>query len=89
MAIHQGVSFPVGKVEFLTLTPLNFHEYLLAMSEEPLLNAVLARNYSLLQLFTDKLMQQVKQYCFLGGMPEVILNFAVDRGYLLALLEFR
>ncbi len=81
VAIHQGVSFPVGKVEFLTLTPLNFHEYLLAMNEEPLLDAVLARNYPLLQLFTEKLMQHVKQYCFLGGMPEVILNFAVDRDF--------
>ena len=81
VAIHQGVSFPVGKVEFLTLTPLNFHEYLLAMNEEPLLDAVLARNYPLLHLFTDKLMQHVKQYCFLGGMPEVILNFAVDRDF--------
>ncbi len=79
----------MGKVEFLTLTPLNFHEYLLAMNEEPLLNAVLAQNYSLLHLFADKLMQHVRQYCFLGGMPEVIMNFAVDWGYLLALQEFR
>ena len=81
VAIHQGVSFPVGKVEFLTLTTLNFHEYLLAMNDEPLLNALLARNYSLLQLFTDKLMQHMRQYCFLGGMPEVIMNFAVDRDF--------
>lgn len=81
VAIHKGVSFPVGKVEFLSLSPLNFHEYLLAMKADSLLNAIQANDPKILKPFGDQLGQHVRQYCFLGGMPEVIFQFAANNDF--------
>jgi hypothetical protein len=81
VAIHKGVSFPVGKVEFLSLSPLNFHEYLLAMKADSLLYAIQANDPKILKPFGDQLGQHVRQYCFLGGMPEVIFQFATNNDF--------
>jgi predicted AAA+ superfamily ATPase len=81
VAIHKGVSFPVGKVDFLSLSPLNFHEYLLAMKADSLLYAIQANDPKILKPFGDQLGQHVRQYCFLGGMPEVIFQFATNNDF--------
>ena len=36
VALHEGTSFPVGKVDFLNLYPLNFREFLMAVGQEQL-----------------------------------------------------
>ena len=51
VAIHNGVSFPVGKVEFLTLSPLNFHEYLMAMQADSLHHAIQANDPKIMKSF--------------------------------------
>ncbi len=84
VAIHNGVSFPVGKVEFLTLNPLNFHEYLLAMGAENLYNAIQENNPKLLTPFSNVLNDHLRQYCFLGGMPEVVFHFATNADFVAA-----
>lgn len=81
VAIHNGVSFPVGKVEFLTLSPLNFHEYLMAMQADSLLNAIQANDPKILKSFGELLRHHLKQYCFLGGMPEVVYQFVANNDF--------
>ena len=41
VALHEGTSFPVGKVDFLDLYPLSFREFLLADGEEMLVDYIL------------------------------------------------
>jgi predicted AAA+ superfamily ATPase len=81
VAIHQGVSFPVGKVEFLTLHPLSFNEFLLAMRKENLLGALQNSNHLTIDIFKDQFIELLKQYYFIGGMPEVVRQFVANNDY--------
>ena len=81
VAIHQGVSFPVGKVEFLTLHPLDFQEFLDAIGKSLLAEAIASGNTSLIEPFADQLIGLLKQYYFIGGMPEVVRSFAEKQDY--------
>jgi hypothetical protein len=70
VALHKGTSFPVGKVDFLTLQPLTFQEFLLASGEEMLCEYI--ANSTLVplpQVFADKLYDILKLYLIIGGMP--------------------
>jgi predicted AAA+ superfamily ATPase len=72
IAHHKGSSFPVGKVDFLDLMPMTFIEFLNAHDEEQLGEAILNSDWSLLQIFHVKLLELLKVYMYVGGMPEVV-----------------
>jgi len=82
--LHKGVSFPVGKVEFMNLFPLCFYEFLLAIGEEKLCELIKSRDWELIKIFKDKLIFCLKMYYFTGGMPEVVSEFSKERDYNLA-----
>lgn len=71
----DGTGFPVGKVEFLKMYPLNFNEFLTANGEDLLVDAILKRDYKLISLMKEKLENYFRIYCFVGGMPEVVQSF--------------
>lgn len=75
MSLHQNTSFPVGKVDFLYLKPLSFLEFLNAFDEERLIDLLKNPDWKLIALFRDKLINYLRYYLFLGGMPEVVSNF--------------
>lgn len=75
VAIHEGVSYPVGKVELLDLYPLNFREFLCAMDEKGLADALSSKDYTLIDGFSDKYLFWLKNYYFTGGMPAVVEQF--------------
>ena len=81
VAIHQGVSFPVGKVEFIHLFPLSFHEFLLAMNKNELLIALQNNDHSLIEIFRNQYIELLKQYFFIGGMPEAVYDFINNNDY--------
>ena len=81
VALHPGTSFPVGKVEFLDLSPLNFREFLLATGNESLEQLLGSLDFSLLKTFKGRVIDLLKQYCFVGGMPEAVARFAENRDY--------
>lgn len=75
VAIHQGVSFPVGKVDTLELYPLSFCEFLNAVGESGLVKLINVMEHKLLESFHDKYADWLKKYYFIGGMPEVVQSF--------------
>ncbi|MBQ2983056.1 MAG: ATP-binding protein [Lachnospiraceae bacterium] len=81
VAIHNGVSFPVGKVDTLVLNPLSFREFLLAIGEEGLVKLIEEMNLSLIESFRDKYIDWLKKYYYIGGMPEVVASFASERDF--------
>lgn len=81
VALHKGVSFPVGKVESLNMYPLTFCEFLDAIGEEQLCEAINARQFDILKAFKDKLTDYLKTYFYVGGMPEVVSDFVANRDY--------
>jgi uncharacterized protein len=75
VALHRHISFPVGKVEFLHLYPLSYYEFLLALNQEPLLNLLKKKDWALIKSFKEKYIQLLRQYYYIGGMPEAVLSF--------------
>ena len=75
VAMHAGTSFPVGKVDFLDLYPLNFFEFLKALGEDELVDLINKNDIDLITVFTDKFKTYLKEYMFIGGMPEVVETY--------------
>ncbi|QGY46402.1 AAA family ATPase [Maribellus comscasis] len=81
MGLHSQVSFPVGKVDFLDLRPLSFFEFLLSLNESALVDALKAKNWGVISVFTEKLKEYLRYYFYVGGMPEVVSAFAETRDW--------
>ncbi|MGM9703475.1 MAG: ATP-binding protein [Prevotella sp.] len=79
--LHGNVSFPVGKVQFMTLRPMSFHEFLLAMGEEQLVKMTIDEDWTNLQMFAPKMRELLKYYYYVGGMPEVVQSFCRYRDW--------
>jgi len=81
VAMHSGISFPVGKIQLVDMYPLSFLEFLDAIGNEEL--ALLIRNadFQMMKVFRDKFILLLKQYFFLGGMPEVVQGFTQNQDY--------
>lgn len=75
VAHHTGTGFPVGKVEFLRLYPLSFTEFLDAMGKEQYAELIEKQDFEMIKIFSNKFEDLLKQYCYIGGMPEVVQNF--------------
>ena len=72
VALHAGTSFPVGKVDFLNLYPLNFKEFLYAVDESGLAELLEKGDYTLINAFSSKYSELLKRYYYVGGMPEAV-----------------
>lgn len=81
IALHQGTSFPVGKVDFLKLYPLSFSEFLMAMGLERFAQLLKQRDYTMISSFKETYIDCLKQYYFVGGMPEVVQSFAENKDF--------
>lgn len=79
IALHEGTSFPVGKVDFCNLYPLTFREFLLACKEEKLLEILDRNDLDIMQTFKTKYTDYLKYYYYVGGMPEAVSEFIVSR----------
>jgi hypothetical protein len=81
VSITRDTSFPVGKVNFLMLYPMNFFEYLEAAGEQMLVQAISEMHdcQPLPDFMHHRLLHHYKFYLYLGGMPEVVQNFLYDQ----------
>ena len=81
VALHQGTSFPVGKVEFLDLYPLSFSEFMRAMGKDQYVELIQKGDFDLATTFKQQYIDLLKYYYYVGGMPEVVSNFAEDKDF--------
>ena len=75
VAMHQGESAPVGKVDIIRLYPMSFEEFLMAKDEEQLLNILKSKDWKTITLLHDKLIKILREYYFVGGMPEAVKTY--------------
>lgn len=81
VAIHAGISYPVGKVDILELHPMNYREFLLAMGESQLAELLRQKNYTYISDFREKYIFWLKNYYYVGGMPEIVNYFSKHKDY--------
>jgi len=81
VALHPGTSFPVGKVDFMDLYPLNFIEFLNATGNGNLVELLESQDFELITSFKGKYIDLLKQYYYVGGMPEAVSNFIETGDY--------
>ena len=81
VAIHNGTSYPVGKVESLELHPMNFREFLMAMGESSLAQLITEKKYDYMEDFREKYIFWLKNYYYVGGMPEIVSYFSAHKNY--------
>ena len=75
IALHQGTSFPVGKVDFMKLYPLSFKEFLMAVGKERFAELLDTHDFQMITAFKQTYIDALKQYYFVGGMPEAVQCF--------------
>lgn len=76
LELHKHQSFPVGKVQLMTLYPMSFLEFLMAMNESALAKFIQEKDWTNINLFAPKLQDLLRKYYFVGGMPEAVLSFS-------------
>ena len=81
ITLSKPLSFPVGKVDFLTLRPMSFYEFVLANDETMLLEYIekLNADAPIPQMFANKLITLLKTYFVTGGMPEVVAKWIENK----------
>lgn len=81
IALHQGTSFPVGKVDFLKLYPLSFKEFLMATDKERFAQLIDEQDFEMITSFKQTYIDALKHYYFVGGMPEAVQSFADSKDF--------
>ena len=81
IALHGGTSFPVGKVDLLSLYPLSFKEFLMATAGERFVQLLDSQDYLMITPFKQTYIDALKQYYFVGGMPEAVQSFVEEKDF--------
>lgn len=81
ISMHKNNSFPVGKVDFVDLYPLSFSEFLEAIGQESFAKLLVKKDWSLISTFRSKYIGFLKQYYYVGGMPEVVNAYLEHKDY--------
>jgi len=81
IALHEGTSFPVGKVDFLNLYPMCFCEFLESIGEESLVELLRKKDWKLIAAFGSKYADLLRKYYYIGGMPEAVDEYVRTKNY--------
>lgn len=82
VTLHEGTSFPVGKVDFLRIEPLSFKEFLLANGEKMLLEDTEKHFFeNPPEIFCEKLRDYLKKYFIIGGMPQAVQDWIDNKDF--------
>lgn len=79
VALHQGTSFPVGKVDHLFMYPMTFGEFLIATGNETMQSTLQKGDLALADSFSERYIERLLVYYFVGGMPDAIQTY-LDTG---------
>lgn len=77
----ESASFPVGKVDHLRMHPMTFSEYLEGVGEGRMAGLLASRDEALIDSFSERFIEELKRYYYVGGMPEAVATFAYERDY--------
>ena len=75
VAMHQGESAPVGKVDILRLFPMTFEEFLMAKGDDQLLQILRSKDWKTITMLHESLTKALREYYFVGGMPEAVKTY--------------
>lgn len=75
ISMHQGESFPVGKVEILHIYPMTFDEFLLAKGRKQMVDLLKNKDWDTVRLLRSEYIKFLREYYFVGGMPEAVAEF--------------
>lgn len=75
VSLQKNTSFPVGKVDFLRIYPMSFFEFLENAGQSLLKEHLEAQNWQVIEPFHDKLVELLRFYYFIGGMPEAVNSY--------------
>jgi predicted AAA+ superfamily ATPase len=75
ISLHKDVSYPVGKVNEITMYPMNFEEFLMAKGENEACKLLCSRDYGTISLLHEKYVDLLRQYYYVGGMPEAVAKY--------------
>lgn len=75
ISLHEGTSYPVGQVDEINIYPMNFEEFLLAKGEREMYKLLVSRDYTTINLLHDKYVELLRQYYYVGGMPEAVAEY--------------
>lgn len=81
VALHQGTSFPVGNVDFLDLYPMSLFEFMMALGKERFTDILAGGDFDMARTFRQEYIDLLKQYYFVGGMPEAVLRFSENKDW--------
>lgn len=81
LSLHSDVSYPVGKVDTINVYPMSFEEFVLAKGEDELFKLLQNRDYGTINLVHEKYVELLRQYYYVGGMPEAVKTY-VETGAL-------
>ncbi len=81
LSLHRNVSYPVGKVNEIDVYPMNYGEFLLAKGERQAYDLLCERKFDITNLLHDKYINLLRQYYYVGGMPEAVKRY-VETGSL-------
>ena len=81
ITLHQHVSFPVGKVHFLDLYPMSFAEFLYALGKDAYVDLLRKQDRAIIKTFKSQYIEWLRQYFFIGGMPEAVASFIENRNF--------
>lgn len=79
VSMQKKHSFPVGKVDFFNLHPMSFTEFLASNDGERLATEIKNANWDLLNSFHDRLVEQLRLYYYIGGMPEAVYAYLQNK----------
>lgn len=79
ITLHQDTSFPVGKVDILKMYPMNFLEFLDAVADKQWSDMLISGDWTLISSMRTKFIEYIRQYYFVGGMPEVVKDYVKNK----------
>ena len=76
ISLHNGMSFPVGKVDMIKMYPMTFDEFLLATGQTSLVEVLKQGDFSVIDALGLRFIDSLRQYYFVGGLPAAVRLFA-------------
>lgn len=75
LTLHQGESYPVGKVNTLNMYPMTFEEFLWACGYKERMDILLSGNWPVVKSLRTIYSQHLRTYYLVGGMPEAVEKY--------------